>query len=91
MLSILKFESMKLFGSGWVWLVRRKDGSLKIIKTFNQDNPWFLGFNVLIGIDNWEHAYYLKHNAEKGDYLDAIMSVINWEDVEKRYINIINN
>lgn len=81
-------ESLKLFGSGWTWLVRRKEGGLKVIKTFNQDNPWFLGFDVLIAIDNWEHAYYLKHNADKMAYLQDIIKVINWEDVEKKYLEV---
>lgn len=80
-----KNEAVELFGSGWVWFAKRKDNSLKLIKTFNQDNPWFLGFKPLIGIDLWEHSYYLKHNSNKQAYFEDFFSVLNWEFVEKQY------
>lgn len=74
-----KKESLILFGSGWVWLVKKKlTGELKIIKTFNQDNPWYLGFNVILGLDLWEHAYYLKYHSNRATYIDAFWNVVDW-------------
>ncbi len=83
----LKRESLSLFGSGWVWLVKRSNGDLKIIKTFNQDNPWFLKFIPIIGIDLWEHSYYLKHNGNRSDYFEDFWNVINWDEAIKNYDN----
>ena len=83
----LKRESMNLFGSGWVWLVKRSNGDLKIIKTFNQDNPWFLKFIPIIGIDLWEHAYYLKHNSDKLSYFEDFWNLIDWDKAIKNYDN----
>lgn len=80
-----KKESLALFGSGWVWLVKRSNGDLKLIKTFNQDNPWFLKFTPIIGIDLWEHSYYLKHNNDKSSYFDDFWEIINWEKAEENY------
>ncbi len=80
-----KKEALSLFGSGWVWLVKRTKGDLKIIKTFNQDNPWFLKFTPIIGIDLWEHAYYLKHHGDRSSYFDDFWNLINWEEVNKKY------
>ncbi|BDV02698.1 MAG: superoxide dismutase [Mn/Fe] [Candidatus Hepatoplasma vulgare] len=78
-------ESLSLFGSGWVWLVKRGGKGIKIIKTFNQDNPWFLNFTPIIGVDLWEHSYYLKHNANRKEYLSDFWSVIDWEKAEERF------
>ncbi len=78
----LKFKEAGLarFGSGWVWLI--KDGeSLKIVTTANQDSPLSSGQQPILGIDVWEHAYYLKYQNKRPDYLDAIWSVINWQKV----------
>ncbi len=75
-----------LFGSGWVWFVKRKNNSLKIIKTFNQDNPWFLGFTPIIGIDLWEHSYYLKYQNKKIDYLNDFWKVVDWEFANKQFL-----
>lgn len=82
---ILKNESLELFGSGWIWLIKKSNGSIKIIKTFNQDNPWFLKFIPIIGIDLWEHSYYLKHNANRGQYFEDFWNVIDWEQAEKNF------
>ncbi|BDV03243.1 superoxide dismutase [Candidatus Hepatoplasma crinochetorum] len=78
-------EVKNLFGSGWVWLVKRKNGSLKIIKTFNQDNPWFLKFTPIMAIDLWEHSYYLKYNSDRMGYLDNYWNTINWDQAEEYY------
>lgn len=78
-------EVLSLFGSGWVWLAKRKNNDLKIIKTFNQDNPWFLNFKPIIGIDLWEHAYYLKHNANRKEYLEDFWKIIDWKKAEDRF------
>jgi len=75
------------FGSGWAWLVR--DGnSLAITSTPNQDNPLMDGKkagDVLLGVDVWEHAYYLKYQNRRPDYLNAWWNVVNWREVEKRF------
>lgn len=83
-----EFESvaLKVFGSGWAWLVKREDGSLKVIKTFNQDNPWFLGLEPIFGIDVWEHAYYLKYKSARAEYIKNFYNVIDWDKAEKNYL-----
>ena len=75
----------KRFGSGWVWLVRTKDGKLDVISTPNQDNPMMDGHWPIMGNDCWEHAYYLKYKNVRGDYLKAWWNVVNWAEVEKRF------
>ncbi len=71
---------MTRFGSGWAWLV--KDGSkLAIMSTANQDNPAMEGKHALLGVDVWEHAYYLKYQNRRADYLGAWWNVVNWEAV----------
>lgn len=76
------------FGSGWAWLIV-KDGQLEVTSTPNQDNPLMDVAEVkgtpILGIDVWEHAYYLKYQNKRPDYLSAIWNVINWEEVSKRY------
>lgn len=76
------------FGSGWAWLIV-KDGKLEVTSTPNQDNPLMDIAEVkgtpILGIDVWEHAYYLKYQNRRPDYLGAIWNVINWSEVEKRY------
>lgn len=75
----------KRFGSGWVWLVRNKDGKLEIMTTPNQDNPMSQGHYPIMGNDVWEHAYYLKYRNARADYLKAWWNVLNWEEINKRF------
>jgi Fe-Mn family superoxide dismutase len=75
---------MKRFGSGWTWLVV-KDGALDVVSTPNQDNPISDGATPIIGIDVWEHAYYLKYQNKRADYLAAWWNVINWAKVSENY------
>jgi Fe-Mn family superoxide dismutase len=75
---------MKRFGSGWAWLI--KDGAgLKIISLPNQDNPMMDGQTPVMGVDVWEHAYYLKYQNRRADYLGAWWNVVNWNEVAKRF------
>jgi Fe-Mn family superoxide dismutase len=72
------------FGSGWAWLVKTS-GKLDIISTANQDSPVMEGKNPVMGVDVWEHAYYLKYQNRRPDYLAAWWSVVNWAEVESRF------
>ncbi len=74
----------KLFGSGWVWLVRSGAGKLEIITTPNQDSPFLQGQYPIFGNDCWEHAYYLKYNNRRPEYLQAWWNTVNWEEINKR-------
>jgi Fe-Mn family superoxide dismutase len=71
-------KALSVFGSGWVWITR----DLKIITTANQDTP---KEKVILGLDVWEHAYYLKYQNRRAEYIEAFWNVINWEEVNKRY------
>jgi Fe-Mn family superoxide dismutase len=73
-----------LFGSGWAWLIHEKDG-LSIITTPNQDNPISQGKTPILGLDVWEHAYYLKYQNRRPDYINAFFEVINWERVNQLF------
>jgi Fe-Mn family superoxide dismutase len=73
------------FGSGWAWLALKKDRSLEVYSTANQDSPVMEGKVPLLGCDVWEHAYYLKYHNRRPDYVAAWWSVVNWTEVGKRY------
>jgi Fe-Mn family superoxide dismutase len=80
----LKATGVNQFGSGWSWLVH--DGSgLAIVGTPNQDTPLSDGKTPLLGVDVWEHAYYLKYQNRRPDYIDAWWNVVNWEKVAERF------
>ena len=76
----------KRFGSGWVWLVRTKEGKLDVLSTANQDNPMSEGHTPIMGNDVWEHAYYLQYKNVRPDYLKAWWNVVNWSEIEKRFV-----
>jgi superoxide dismutase, Fe-Mn family len=73
------------FGSGWAWLVVNKDGKLEVVSTANQDTPLELGAKAVIGVDVWEHAYYLKYQNKRPDYLGAWWSTINWDKAQANF------
>jgi len=73
------------FGSGWAWLIVERGGGLKIESTPNQDNPLMDGKTAIMGIDVWEHAYYLKYQNRRPDYLAAWWNVANWKEIGKRF------
>jgi superoxide dismutase, Fe-Mn family len=75
---------VKRFGSGWTWLVR-DGGSLAVMSTANQDSPLSEGKTPILGIDVWEHAYYLKYQNRRPDYLQAWWNVVNWDEVARRF------
>ena len=72
------------FGSGWAWLIV-KDGKLVIDSTPNQDTPYFLGGKAVLGLDVWEHAYYLKYQNLRPDYIKAWWNVVNWDKAAELY------
>lgn len=77
--------AMKVFGSGWAWLVKDNDGQLKIMTTANQDSPLSVGLTPVLGIDVWEHAYYLKYQNLRPKYVEAFWHIVNWEEAGKRF------
>lgn len=77
--------ALSVFGSGWAWLVSDSDGKLSIITTKNQDNPISLNLKPIIGIDVWEHAYYLKYKNERSKYIDNWFNLINWDKALTNY------
>jgi len=74
------------FGSGWAWLSKKADGSLLVHSTPNQDTPLADGLFPVIGVDVWEHAYYLKYQNRRADYLSNWWNVVNWEEAERRFV-----
>jgi Fe-Mn family superoxide dismutase len=80
----LKQAALGRFGSGWAWLVQ-ENGKLRIVNTPNQDSPLMQNLYPILGIDVWEHAYYLKYQNKRADYIDAWWNVVNWAEVEKRF------
>lgn len=77
--------AMRRFGSGWAWLVARADGHVDVISTVNQDSPLMAGHRPLLGVDVWEHAYYLQYQDRRFDYLSSFWRVLNWRAVEANY------
>jgi superoxide dismutase, Fe-Mn family len=75
----------KRFGSGWTWLVADRSGKLQVISTANQDSPITDGLYPVLGNDVWEHAYYLKYQNRRPEYLNAWWNVVNWDEIAKRY------
>jgi Fe-Mn family superoxide dismutase len=73
------------FGSGWAWLVKNSAGALEVYSTANQDSPVMEGKQPIMGIDVWEHAYYLKYQNRRPDYCGAWWNVVNWTEVAKRF------
>ncbi len=73
------------FGSGWAWLIKTKDGKLAVTSTPNQDSPIMEGNTPLLGCDVWEHAYYLKYQNRRPDYISAWWNTVNWDEVNRRY------
>ncbi|MDP7454076.1 MAG: superoxide dismutase [Candidatus Peribacteraceae bacterium] len=89
------FESLKKkftesaltqFGSGWAWLVQ-KEGSLEVIQTPNQDSPLTLGLKPILCIDVWEHAYYLKYQNRRPEYVEAFWNVVDWEEAGRKFVD----
>jgi len=85
----LRAAGLGVFGSGWVWLVPSADGGLTVETSPNQDSPWMAGRTPLLGIDVWEHAYYLKYQNRRADYLAAVLQVINWDYLNDRYEKLV--
>jgi len=81
----LTAAAMSVFGSGWAWLVKMPDGSVSIETTPNQDSPLTTGHTPVIGIDVWEHSYYLKYQNKRADYVKAFFQVLNWDYVSGEF------
>lgn len=77
------------FGSGWGWLCVDDDGELKVISTPNQDSPLMNGLTPILGVDVWEHAYYLHYQNRRPDYIAAFWNVVNWDKVNELYSNAV--
>lgn len=77
------------FGSGWAWLVVNEQGELQVTSSLNQDSPLMDNLMPILGLDVWEHAYYLKYQNRRPEYINAFFNVINWADVERRYLAAI--
>jgi superoxide dismutase, Fe-Mn family len=82
----LAAAAMGRFGSGWAWLVTDSSGKLDITSTANQDSPISDGKFPVLGIDVWEHAYYLKYQNRRAEYIAAWWNVVNWKEIEKRFL-----
>lgn len=79
--------ALKRFGSGWAWLVVDADGKFEVLSTANQDSPLMQNKKPILGLDVWEHAYYLKYQNKRADYIEAFWNVINWDKVNRHFIN----
>jgi Fe-Mn family superoxide dismutase len=82
---LFKVAAVGRFGSGWAWLVAKPDGTVAIESSPNQDNPLMEGRHAILGLDVWEHAYYLRYQNRRPDYIEAWWNVVNWGAVEARY------
>lgn len=80
-----KAAALARFGSGWAWLVKNSAGEVEIISTPNQDSPISDGLTPIIGVDVWEHAYYLKYQNRRAEYVDAFWSVLDWKQAEENF------
>ncbi len=78
-------EAGARFGSGWAWLVVKKDKTLDVFSTANQDSPLMHGDTPILGLDVWEHAYYLKYQNRRPEYISAFWKIVDWNEVQKRY------
>jgi Fe-Mn family superoxide dismutase len=74
------------FGSGWAWLCVKEDGSLEVLSTPNQDSPLMNGLIPVLGLDVWEHAYYLHYQNKRGDYVNAFWNLVDWDQVNEYYV-----
>jgi len=83
----MKAAGLGQFGSGWAWLVTDNAGKLVIVKTANQDVPNLSEFTPVLNLDVWEHAYYLKHQNRRPEYIDSFFNVVDWAKVEALYVN----
>jgi Fe-Mn family superoxide dismutase len=81
----LSTKAITQFGSGWAWLAADAENNLDVLQAANQDSPYLSGWRPLMGIDVWEHAYYLKYKNERPKYVAAWWNVVNWKAVEDRY------
>ena len=81
----LTASAMGVFGSGWAWLVKLPDGTLAIETTPNQDSPLTSGHKPVLGVDVWEHAYYLKYQNRRVEYVKAFFQVLNWDYVSGQF------
>ena len=77
--------ALSRFGSGWAWLVVDKAGRLQVESSANQDSPLMHGHTPILGLDVWEHAYYLKYQNKRPDYIAAFYQVVDWAEVARRY------
>lgn len=81
--------ALSRFGSGWAWLVVDKAGRLQVVSSANQDSPLMEGLVPVLGLDVWEHAYYLKYQNKRPDYIAAFYQVIDWDEVARRYRQVL--
>ena len=86
---VAKFKEMatNLFGSGWTWVIKNREGKIEIKNYPNQENPLMYEDTPVMGIDVWEHAYYLKNQNRRNEYIDSWFNVVNWNEIENRLAN----